>query len=129
MSKLVAVIDGESEIEYDRSVDLPDHQRDYLDKMDAKMNEGIPLGQGNIFAPQMEQKAQFVADQLVMAIQSNNEALIAASMAYLANRLPDLKQVLAEKQQDGEIKITLVYDKEFVKPEAINFVKPSQLNS
>ena len=129
MKKLVAVVDGESKVEYDRSVDLPDQQKAYLDKMDEKMDGGIPLGQGNIFSPQMEQRAQFVADQLVMAINSNNEALIAASMAYLANRLPDLKQVTAESQDDGETKITLVYDKEYVKPETINFVKPSQLNS
>ncbi|MCW9014857.1 MAG: hypothetical protein OQL06_13885 [Gammaproteobacteria bacterium] len=129
MKKLVAVINGESTLEYDRSVDLPANQRAYLDKMDEKMDTGIPHGQGNIFAPQMEQKAQFVADQLVMAIKADNEGLIAASMAYLASRLPDLKQVTAEEQVNGETKITLVYDQEYVKPEAINFIKPTQLDS
>ena len=109
MSLLVAVVNGESVIEYDRSKPLPEHQLAYLDKMDEKMELGIPSGQGNIFAPDTEQRAQFVANQLIMAISSDNEQLIAASMAYLANRLPDLKQVSA-KEVDGNTEITLIYD-------------------
>ena len=92
------------------------------------MEMGIPSGQGNIFAPDQEQRAQFVANQLMMAIQSDNEQLIAASMAYLATRLPDLKQVSAE-EKDGQTQITLIYDRDFVKPQAVNFVKPENLNS
>lgn len=128
MSVLVAVVNGESKIEYDRSRPLPENQLAYLDKMDEKMEMGIPSGQGNIFAPDLEQKAQFVASQLMMAISTDNEQLIAASMAYLANRLPELKQVSAE-EKDGQTQITLIYDQEYTKPQTINFVKPEQLNS
>ncbi len=128
MSKLVAVVNGESKIEYDRSMPLPEHQLAYLDKMDEKMELGIPSGQGNIFAPDPEQKAQFVASQLMMAISSDNEQLMAASMAYLANRLPELKQVSGQ-EKNGEMEISLIYDKEYAEPQAINFVKPDQLNS
>lgn len=128
MSILVAVVNGESQIEYDRSKPLPEHQLAYLDKMDEKMELGIPSGQGNIFAPDLEQKAQFVASQLIMAISTENEQLIVASMAYLANRLPDLKQVKGE-EKDGQTHISLIYDKEYVEPQAINFVKPEHLNS
>ncbi len=128
MSVLVAVVNGESKIEYDRSKPLPENQLAYLDKMDEKMEMGIPSGQGNIFAPDQEQKAQFVASQLMMAISTDNEQLIAASMAYLANRLPELKQVSAE-EKDGQTQITLVYDREYAQPQTINFVKPEQLNS
>jgi len=128
MSILVAVINGDSEIEYDRSKPLPEQQLAYLDKMDEKMDMGIPSGQGNIFAPDQEQKAQFVANQLVMAFQSDNEQLIVASMAYLAIRLPDLLQVSA-KEKDGQMQISLIYDREYQPPQPINFVKPEQLNS
>ncbi len=129
MSILVAVVNGDSEVEYDRSRTLPEQQRAYLDKMDQKMDLGIPGSQGgNIFAPDQEQKAQFVANQLMMAIESENEQLIVASMAYLALRLPQLKQVSA-KEKDGEQQITLIYDKDYTPPQVVNFVKPERLNS
>ena len=128
MSILVAVVNGDSKIEFDRSKPLAEHQQTYLDKMDEKMDMGIPSGQGNIFAPDQEQKALFVANQLMMAIESNNEQLIYASLAYLANRLPDLKQVTA-KEKDGKQEISLIYDREYSPPQTINFVKPENLNS
>jgi len=128
MSVLVAVVNGESEIEFDRSKDLAKQQWVYLDKMDEKMDMGIPTGQGNIFAPTLEQKAQFVANQLMMAIESGNEQLIAASMAYLAIRLPELKQV-ASKEKDGEQEITLIYDREYAPAQEVKFTRPENLNS
>lgn len=128
MSLLVAVLNGEAVIEYDRDKSLPENQLEYLNKMDKKMQDGIPSGQGNIFAPDLEQKAQFVANQLMMAIKGDNEQLIAASMAYLATRLPDLKQV-SGKEQDSEMQISLIYDREYTPPQTVNFVKPEHLNS
>ncbi|MDH5766073.1 MAG: hypothetical protein OEZ38_08655 [Gammaproteobacteria bacterium] len=128
MKNLVAVINGEAKIEYDRSKALPQNQQDYLDKMDQKMDDGIPHGAGHLFAPDQQQKAQFVADQLVMAIKSDNEQLIAATMAYLALRLPDLQQVSAD-DKDGEVAIKFIYDKAFAKAEPVQFVRPDQLNS
>ena len=44
MKNLVAVINGEAKIEYDRSKELPINQAEYLNKMDQKMGEGIPHG-------------------------------------------------------------------------------------
>lgn len=128
MSILVAVVDGDSEIEYDRSKALAEQQASYLEKMDEKMDMGIPSGQGNLFAPDQEQKAQFVADQLMMAIKADDEQLISASMAYLATRLPELKQVQS-KEKDGQQQITLIYDREYTAPQEIKFVKPEHLNS
>ena len=127
MSLLMAVVDGEPVIEYDRDKVLPDNQLEYLNKMDEKMEMGIPSGQGNIFAPDQEQKAYFIANQLMAAIKSEDEQLIAASMAYLAIRLPDLKQV-SSKEKDGETQISLIYDREY-SAQVMNFVKPEHLNS
>lgn len=128
MSILVAVVNGDSEVEYDRSIPLAEQQQAYLDKMDEKMDMGIPSGQGNIFAPDQEQKAQFVANQLMMAIETDDEQLISASMAYLATRLPGLKQVTS-KEKDGQQQITLIHDREYSPPQEIKFVKPEHLNS
>jgi len=128
MSILVAVIDGDAVIEYDRDRPLPEKQLAYLDKMDEKMDLGIPSGPGNIFAPDQQQKAEFIAGQLFMAIDSDNEQLISASMAYLASRLPELKQVTASRK-DGEQQISLIYDREYAPAQTVNFVRPEQLNS
>jgi len=128
MKNLVAVINGEAKIEYNRSKELPQNQLEYLNKMDQKMAEGIPHGAGHSFAPDIQQKAQFVADQLVMAIKSDNEQLTAATMAYLATRLPDLQQVSAE-DEDGAVAIKLIYDQPYTKAEPVKFVRPDQLNS
>ena len=128
MSMLIAVVNGDSEIEYDRDKTLPEQQLSYLDKMDEKMDMGIPAQQGNIFAPDQQQKAQFVAAQLMGAIEANNEQLIAASMAYLALRLPELKQVVS-KAVDGTKQISLIYDREYTAPQEIKFVRPENLNS
>lgn len=127
MSLLIAVVDGEPVIEYDRDKVLPENQLEYLNKMDEKMEMGIPSGQGNIFAPDQEQKAYFIADQLMAAIKSEDEQLIAASMAYLAVRLPDLKQV-SSKEKEGDTQISLIYDREY-SAQVMNFVKPEHLNS
>lgn len=128
MKKLVAVLDGESQVEYDRTQKLPSNQQEYLDKMDERMDQGIPQGAGHIFAPDMQQKAQFVANQLIAAIRGDNEQLAAATLSYLAVRQPHLLQVMAE-EKDGETAISLVYDKEYVKSEPISFVSPGSLDS
>ncbi len=126
MNVLVAVVNGESMIEYDRDKKLPEQQLAYLDKMEDKMDAGLPSGQGHIFSPDNGQKAQFVANQLMHAIEIDNESLIAASMAYLAIRLPDLKQI-SSKQKDGAAQITLIYDREYTPPQEVKFVRPEHL--
>ncbi len=128
MSILVAVVEGDAVIEYDRSRALPPKQLEYLDKMDEKMDISIPGGQGNVFAPDQEQKAQFVASQLMMAIENDDESLISASMAYLAIRIESLKQV-SSKMSGGQKEITLIYDKEYAPAQTVNFVRPEHLNS
>lgn len=128
MSTLVAVVNGESELEYDRSKSLPEKQLSYLDKMDVQMDTGIPSGQGSILAPDIEQKAQFVASQLMTAIEKGDEQLMSASMAYLAVRMPNLKQVSVE-EKEGDKHISLIYDREYAPAQMVNFVKPEHLDS
>jgi hypothetical protein len=122
MKKLVAVLNGESQVEYERGRFLSEHQQRYLTMMDQKMDEGIPQGAGNIFSPNLEQKAQFVANQLMDAIKSGNEQLAAATLSWLATRLPDLQQISAD-EKDGQVTISLINDKPYIKAHPINFMK------
>jgi len=108
-NSLVVLVNGESQLEYDRTKALPPKQLEFLDIMDEKMSKGISLNGSTIAAPDTVQRAQFVSMQLIAALIDSNDQLIAASCAYLANRLPDLKQL----KVDEDFNFDLVFDQEY----------------
>lgn len=138
MDTLMAVtLDGVAQLEYHRDQPLPPHQQLYLDKMDQKMDDGIQVGDAYIAKPDLNQRAQFVAGNLAHAILSDDEAMCSALTAYLASRLPELKQVKitrlppdsnddsngsnGEGQADA-ISIELVFDEAYQKQVAVQFL-------
>lgn len=115
---MAVLLNGIAQLEYDRDKALPPQQELYLDKMDHKMDEGIEAGDTIISDPDLNQRAQFVAANLAHAILSDQEATAAALCTYLANRLPELKQVKithASEDEGGELSIELVFDEEYQK--------------
>ncbi|RRQ20530.1 hypothetical protein D6C00_00020 [Thiohalobacter thiocyanaticus] len=122
---MVVVIDGQPQLEYDRSKSLPGHQQSALDRMDAKMDQGIELPTGHLDAPNALQRAQFVALQLVQAVREGNEAMAAATCAYLALRVPELQQVSAEHKPVG-LHLDLIFDRPFMNEMKIEFFDPSK---
>jgi hypothetical protein len=118
---LVVLVNGESRLEYDRSKELSERQRVYLDRMDRQMDSGIRLGTDWVEQPRLAQRASFVAAQLVDALQRDDEALIAACCTYLANRLPELKQIKARLLTAG-FSVELVFDKPYVEEITVDFV-------
>ena len=123
MSNMLAVLlNGIAQLEYDRDRTLPPHQAAYLDKMDAKMDAGIMIGNKTVTHPDIHQRAQFIAGNLHSAMKSNDEEMSAALCTWLANRLPDLKQV--KISEAGEtVTIDLVFDQEYEKQTAVTFNK------
>jgi hypothetical protein len=122
MNDLMGVIlNGVAQLEYDRRQALPPQQELYLDKMDQKMDAGIQLGDDVITEPDLDQRAQFVAANLAHAILSDEEATAAALCSYLANRLPELKQVKIDNSQ-GDIAIELVFDEDYKKQVAVQLI-------
>lgn len=112
MSQVVAVlVNGKSIIEYDRSKSLTERQQEYLDKMDSQMDLGISLAGQSISRPDTIERARFIASMLIQAIEEDDEPRIAATCSYLAERLPELKQVRANLQ-GGAHTIDLVFDRE-----------------
>ena len=107
--KLVILFNGQAVVEYDRSTRLPGHQRQYLDTMDSDMDVGIDLAGEAIAVPDGVQRAKFVAMHLAQALIDEHDAMIAAGCAYLATRLPDLKQVKII-QQGEELMLDLIFD-------------------
>ncbi len=123
MSNMLAVLlNGIAQLEYHRDRLLPDHQAAYLDKMDVKMDAGVLIGDTTIENPDINQRAQFVAGNLLNAIKSDNEEMAAALCTWLANRLPDLKQVKISENGD-EVTIDLVFDEEYAQQAAVTFNK------
>ena len=121
MSNVMAVLlNGLAQLEYDRDKPLPDYQTVYLDRMDSRMDEGIRIGAASIVNPDRNQRAQFVAANLLHAIRNNDEPLAAALCSYLAVRLPELKQVRIEEDQQ-DVSIELIFDEEYRKQVAVPF--------
>ena len=123
MSNLLAVLlNGIAQLEYDRDKPLPPHQAAYLEKMDAKMDGGILIDDTTIENPDINQRARFIAANLLGAMKSNDEEMAAALCTWLANRLPDLKQVKMD-EEGGRVSIDLVFDEEYGKQTAVSFSK------
>jgi hypothetical protein len=121
MSSIMAVLlNGIAQIEYDRDKLLPVHQAAYLDRMDKTMDQGIMVGNETVRNPDLNQRAQFAAANLVHALKTDDEAMAAAMCSYLAIRLPELKQVRIE-EVDGEMAVELVFDQEYRRQVAVTF--------
>lgn len=121
MSNMMAVLlNGIAQLEYDRDKPLPDHQAVYLEKMDTRMDAGILVGEETIEQPDVNLRAQFVAANLLHAIKSDDESMAAALCSYLANRLPDLKQVKFEDNED-DVSIELIFDAAYRKQVPVQF--------
>jgi hypothetical protein len=121
MSSIMAVLlNGIAQIEYDRDKLLPVHQAAYLDRMDTTMDQGIMVGNETVRNPDLNQRAQFAAANLVHALKTDDEAMAAAMCSYLAIRLPELKQVRIE-EVDGEMAVELVFDQEYRRQVAVTF--------
>jgi hypothetical protein len=124
MDKIMAVLlNGIAQIEYDRDKLLPAHQAAYLDKMDTTMDQGILVGNETVRNPDLNQRAQFAAANLVHALKTDDEAMAAAMCSYLAIRLPELKQVRIEEVA-GEMAVELVFDQEYRRQVAVTFTPP-----
>lgn len=128
MSNVMAVLlNGTAQIEYNREIALPEKQREFLELMDQDMDAGIQLGNRYIDTPDQTQRAQFVALHLVQALLVDNEQHIAASCAYLADRLPDLKQLKAVTKPDGAIGIDLVFTEDYKNQIKVEFMPPGNM--
>jgi len=86
---------------------MPGRVRRYLDEMDQDMDMGIMLGEQPIAAPNAHQKQQYVAMQLLIAIDQHNKNLAQVLCCYLQARNPQLIEVRVTEQGD-EFNLKLV---------------------
>ena len=119
---MAVLLNGVAQLEYDRDVPLTDYQRTYLDKMDKKMDDGIEVDGKRLENPDENEKAQFVVANLLSAMKADNAGLTSALCTYIADGMPDLKQLIIE-ENDGEVSIDFVFDEEYKGQTAVEFTK------
>ena len=117
---LVVVVNDQLMLQYDRSKELPEHQQQHLQKLDGKFDQGIEL-QGHFIAqPDIEQRAKYMALSLMEGIIYQEDAKAAVSLAWLATRLPDLKQVKAIVDDQGT-HFDLIFDRAYQSHQVVQF--------
>ena len=120
MNKLAIVVNDQLTLQYNRAVELPDQQSNYLKKLDSKFDQGIELDSEQIDNPSLEQRARFMALSMMEGIMYQEDAKASASLAWLATRMPDLKQVVAKVGEQGT-QFELVFDQEYQAHQEVNF--------
>ena len=96
-------------LEYDRTTRLPGKRRQFIGMMDQDMNEGILIGGDLIEYPNKNQRAKYVAMNLIDGLHKKDDALISITCAYLGNRVPELKEIKANECND-DISMELIYE-------------------
>lgn len=106
---LSVYINGEKVLDYDKNTRQPGKQRQFLEHMDFDMDEGIELNGKMINSPDKMQRANYVTMSLLYGIEKEDQGMIAATCGYLANRLPELKQIRAVEDED-EVTLDLIFN-------------------
>lgn len=102
-------INGKKVLDYDKNARLPGKQRQFIDSMDLDMDEGIDINGEIISSPDKMQRANYVAMNLLYGIEHNSEGMIGATCGYLANRVPELKEIRSI-EDNGEITMNLIFN-------------------
>ena len=120
MNPLAVVVNDQLTLQYDRDKPLPENQQAYLKKLDAKFDQGIELQGEFLPEPSVEQRARYMSLSLMEGIIYQEDNKAAASLAWLATRLPDLKQVKAIVDEQGT-HFDLIFDREYQPHAVVSF--------
>lgn len=120
MNKLAVLVNDQLTLEYDRDKPLPEHQQTYLAKLDGKFDQGIELQGEFLPTPDLPQRAKYMALSLMEGIIYQEDAKAAVSLAWLATRLTDLKQVKAIVDEQGT-HFDLIFDREYQPHQVVDF--------
>ena len=118
--KVSVVVNDQLSLQYDRDKPLPQQQRNYLNTLDQKFDQGIELQGEYLPEPILEERARYMALSLMEGIIYQEDAKAAASLAWLATRLPELKQVRAHVDHEGT-RFELVFDEAYKHSREVQF--------
>jgi len=98
MAKVSVYYQGVEVLQYDRELPLPILQQHYVTRMDRRMDGGVDLDGRHVAVPDAMERAQFVAGAMAQALSSGDETKAAAMFTYLVQRLPLLRAVRIDRQ-------------------------------
>ena len=117
---MIVQVNGKVVLEYDRCKLLNKRQKEDLARIDAKLSQDNSAKE--CLDPNPLESTKLVTCALIKALQTDNEQVAAASCAWLANRIPELRQVKAEIEDAEHISIELVFDRDYQPEQTIHFV-------
>ncbi len=126
LNPLVVTLNSGKALEYFRDRPLNQKQQDDLAAADKKLNLGIDIAGELITHPTDQDKAVFMANILVNALDNDDDTTIALACAYLATRYKHLKQLKITTHED-RISIELINDQLYAEPIPIKFIPKKNL--
>ena len=127
-SVLIVQVNGTPMLEYDRNQVLSPKQHESLAMLEEKLDQGVLLNEQFIPFPDLGQRVEFMTANLISALLEDDDGIAAASCAYLAKVLPELKQIRSIEQQ-GTVSIELIFDREYQKELQMNYVPLDKLTA
>ncbi len=106
---LTVYVNNQKVLEFDKSQRQPGKQRQFFDNMDLDMDDGIDINGDMITSPDKMQRVNYVAMNLLHGIENKDQGMISATCGYLANRIPDLKQIRS-LEHGVEITMDLIFN-------------------
>ena len=122
----VVILNSVKTIEYFRDRVLTDKQQNDLLAADKKLNMGIHLAGEFIQNPSDQDKAIFMANLIVNALSTDDDATIALACTFLATRYVHLKQLKITSHED-RVSIELINDQLYADPIPIKFIPKKDL--
>ncbi len=71
--------------------------------MDRDMDRGWRMGPEYVHEPDLLQRSQIVAERLMLALESDNLSLKVAMAAYIAWRIPDIRELHIDTSGDPSL--------------------------
>ena len=127
VSNLVIVMNSEKVLEYFRARSLSNQQLIDLGRIDAKLLQGFRVAGEFIKQPSAEDKAMFMANMLIHALNQNDETKMGLCCSFLATRYPDLKQVRIVQHPD-RTSIEMINDRIYVEETQVQFKSRHELS-
>ncbi len=90
--KLNIIVDGRS-----NAFEVPDsllsEARAFFEKLDADMDKGWQMSRDWVEKPDNEQRCQIAADNILTAIENDNEKMLMLMSAYILRTMPGVKSI------------------------------------
>jgi hypothetical protein len=107
LSLSIMVADEQRQISVDKT--MLNDALPVLERMDRDMDKGWQLGRRFIASPNSLERCQIVANRLLTALHTQNQASMTLMAAYILTRLPEAKTI--NINTEGEAEETMFYDR------------------